>query len=411
MSSTADFMVDPYMVSGAVPDYRAASKSLDPFGENLPSMPGKDVDAFTIIVNDMEIPVMSGKAQRCADTAASGWTAVVAFTEDDDALAEALTPYKYPAAACYLGEKLVCKGRLYTVAPELTDDGRVCTLEGWSHTVDIVDSTSDAPYEAKNITLEQRARALVEPFGIKVIFDADDRPFKRVTIRPTEKIFDHLAHLAAQRGVLISSTEQGELKFMKAKDVFAALGQSVGTIEEALPPGMEFKARFDGRQRYNVYKALALSPGRKHKIKKNSKAETAEDAMVTLYATATKGRQLTFEVNELEGGEMADAAEWRRSKQMAEALTVSFPVSSWYAPNGALWKENTLVTVISKTMYVPDGFDFLIRSVEYDYDEKGTTAVLGLCPPQVFTGEPIDEPWATATARKTNLIDRLVGSL
>jgi prophage tail gpP-like protein len=411
MSNTADFMVEPYLSSGAVPDYRAASKSLDPFGEDLPSMPGKAKDAFTIVVNDVEIPVMSGKAQRCADTAASGWTAVVAFTEDDDALSEALTPYKYPAAACYLGEKLVCKGRLYTVAPELTVEGRICTLEGWSHTVDIVDSTSDAPYEAKNITLEQRARALVEPFGIKVIFDADDRPFKRVTIRPTEKIFDHLAHLAAQRGVLISSTELGELKFMKAQDVFATLGQSVGTIEEALPPGMEFKARFDGRQRYNVYKALALSPGRKHKIKKNSKAEIAEDAMVTLYATATKGRQLTFEVNELEGGEMKDAAEWRRSKQMAEALTVSFPVSSWYAPNGALWKENTLVTVVSKTMYVPDGFDFLIRSVEYDFDEKGTTAILNLCPPQVFTGEPIDEPWATATARKTNLIDRLVGSL
>jgi prophage tail gpP-like protein len=411
MSNTSDFAVEPYLVSGAVPDYRAATSSLDPFGENLPSMPGKAKDAFTIVVNDTEIPVMSGKAQRCADTAASGWTAVIAFTEDDDALAVTLTPYKYPAAACYLGEKLVCKSRLYTVAPELTDAGRVCTLEGWSPTVDIIDSTSDAPYEAKNITLEQRARYLCEPFGIKVIFDADDRPFKRVTIRPTEKIFDHLAHLAAQRGVLISSTELGELKFMKAKDVFGALGASVGTIEEALPPGQEFKARFDGRQRYNVYKALALSPGRKHKLKKGSKAKSVEDPMVTLYGTATKGRQLSFEVDELEGGEMATAAEWRRSKQMAEALTVSFPVSSWYAPNGALWKENTIVTVISRTMFVPDGFDFLIRSVEFDFGEKGATAVLGLCPPQVFTGEPIDEPWATAAARKINLIDRLVGSL
>jgi prophage tail gpP-like protein len=367
-----------------------------PFGELLDTLSGKDPDDFTVVIDNLEIPVMAGKALRVADSAASGWTATISFNEDDNDLNSALLPYAYPEASCYLGGQLVCKGRLYTVAPSLKDE-RVCELEGWSYTVDAVDSTTNAPYEQKNVTLEQRARHLVEPLGIKVIYDAPDAKFKRVTIKETETIFKHLAELAAQRGVLITSTESGELKFIKA-----VAGSSVGTIEESLPPCEGFAARFDGRERFHTYKVYSKTPGVKHARHSKGKLTTAFDEMVPIT------RQLTVQAHEIEGGETRNAAEWRRSKQMAETLTINFPVSSWYAPNGKLWKENTIVTVKSKTIFVPDGFDFLIRSVEFSFDEKGTSAILGLVPPQVFTGEKIDEPWASAALRKSNKIDRLV---
>jgi prophage tail gpP-like protein len=409
MSNTSDFEVEPYIVSGTPygRDNLAKYNAPDPFGGLLPSLPGKDPDAFTIIVDDLEIPVIAGKALRAADNAAAGWTATIAFNEDDDDLFNALLPYRYPEAACYLGGKLVCQGRLYTVAPSLKDE-RLCDLEGWSYTVDAVDSTHiDSSSNAmKNVTLEQRARHLVEPLGIKIIYDAtDDVPFKRVAIKPTETIFSHLAKLAAQRGVLITSTEKGELKFINASDVWSTLGTSVGTLEEGTPPCVEFEAKFDGRKRFNTYKVINSTPGHKHKRHKKDKGKIAVDPMVPV------SRQLTVEVHDVEGGEVRNAAEWRRSKQMAETLTINFPVSSWYAPNKKLWKENTIVTVRSATIFCPDGFDFLIRSVEYVFDDKGTRATLGLVPPQVFTGEPIDEPWATASLQKSNKIDRIVRGL
>lgn len=370
-----------------------------PLADALPVLPDKDPDAFTVIVDDLEIPVISGRSFRAVDTAADGWSVLVNLNEADNDLLTAVRPYGYQSAINYLGGQLICSGYLYTVAPSLRDS-KTIQLEGWSFTVDAIDSTSKAPYEQEGVTLEQRARHLVEPLGIRVVYDAPDQTFKRVVIGSTEKIFDHLAKLAVQLGVLITSTERGELKFTQAADT-----KPIGTIEETIPLPTAFDARFDGRKRFNVYKALSQTPARKNKKKNESKIQIAKDNMVP------RSRSLAFTVDETDAGQMKLAAEWRRSKQLADSLTIPFPVSSWYGPDGKLWKENTIVTVKSPTIFVPDGFDFLIRSVEYIYTDKGTDAILGLVPPQVFTGEKIDEPWASSEIRTLNLIDRVVGAI
>jgi len=241
----------------------------------------------------------------------------------------------------------------------------------------------------------------VEPLGIRIIFNVEsDERFDRVSMEPTETIFTHLAKLASQRGILITSTELGTLKFTKA-----TTGQPVGTIEEGESFGMEYTAKFNGRSRFNVYKVLAQTPARKAASKSASKEQIAKDELIP------KSRSITFTADETTGGEMKNAAAWKRSRQLAEAMAMDFPVSSWYGPDGKLWKENTIVTVKSKTMYIPDGFDFLIKSVEYVFETGGTTATLGLIPPQVYTGEPLDEPWAPAALRQKNRLERLTAGI
>jgi prophage tail gpP-like protein len=394
-------VIFPGEIINIPPDSIADVAELDLFGLLLPRLEGKDPDDFTIVVDDQEIPVISGRAVRAADTAADGWSAVTNFDPEDTDLASALIPYSYPASQCYLGGELLIDGFVYTVAPNLTEKTRTATIEGWSPTVDIIDSTSKPPYEAKNITLEQRARDLVEPLGIKVIFDVGtDEPFDRVTIGNTEKIFDHLAKLATQRGILITSTELGELKFTRA-----ATGSPIGTIEESLPVGQKYNAKFDGRKRFNIYKAIAQTPARKSALKAASKIQVAKDPNVP------KSRTLTFTTDETTEAGMKAAAEWKRSKQVADSLTIPFPVSTWYGPDDKLWKENTIVTVVSPAIFVPDGFDFLIRRVEYIFNDKGTTAVLSLVPPQVYTGLSLDEPWAPPSIRQKNLIERITAAV
>jgi len=341
-------------------------------------LPGKDPDDFTVVIEGKEIPVKGGQAVRTADTAADGWVASIARDTSDDDLTELLRPYKYREAAVYLGGKLVVNGRLYGVQHTITENGGVvCDLEGWSYTADMIDSTLKAPYEANKINLETRARDLVEPLGISVLFEVDDDPpFDRVTADKTDTIFDHLLSLAKQRGVLVTSTNQGELLFTKAQS-----GDPVGTIEEGVPPFVNVSAKFDGRARFNRYKAVGQSP------KKNAKTATAADDRVP------SSRFLTFQADESTGGDIQKAADWRRSKQIADALTIRLPVPSWYAPNGELWQPNTLVTIKSPTIYLEDGFNFLIREVEYEFRDDGTTANLSLVTPETYSGESIVEPW------------------
>lgn len=347
------------------------------------TLEGREADDFTLIIDGIEVPVESGKVLRTMDTCADGWTASIAWTPGADArLDKRLRPFTYPKAYVYLGGQLVVSGRLYAVEPSLESGGQKMGLEGWSFTADIIDSTTKPPYEKNKVTLEQRAKDLCEPLGISVEFDGDDararnKKFDRVTIDPTEAIFSHLAKLASQCGILVSSTIHGDLLFTRAN----TKGKSVGTIEEGKSPAPEFKCKFDGRKRFNSYRVISDSP------KKSSKNSVAKDDRVPT------SRFATFKADENSEGGIKDSAEWRRSKQIVESLTFDFPVKGWYAPNGKLWQPNTIVTIKSETMWIPDGFDFLITKVGFDFGSSGTTATLSLTLPSAYTGESIKEPW------------------
>jgi len=343
--------------------------------ENAFSSDADGVDR--LIINDAEIPSQEFEITRTMDTAADGWKASIAWTPGADLILDAATkPYGYQKSAVYLSGKLLVNGYLYGVTPTLSNNQRGKALTGWSLTADVIDSTMRPPYEVSDQTLKQRAEGLVNPMGIKVIWDLDDDlKFDKMTATATDTIFSHLLKYAKQRGVLISSTPAGNLIFLKAN----VNGESVGTIEEGAKFALDYTANFDGRKRFNSYKAIGQSP------KSNSKFEIAKDDNVP------RSRMVTFNNPDSTEGDLKSAAEWRRSAQLAAALTIPFNSSSWNSPNGELWAENTIVTVKSKTLSINDGFNFLIRQVTFAKKNSGRSAALSLVPPQVYSGEPIPD--------------------
>lgn len=342
-----------------------------------PVIPGKEKDDLTIVIDGLEVKSLGARIVKTMDTAADAWSATIEWLPGaDPELDKRVKPYAYPPAAVYIGGKLVINGILYTTETDLSTNRSLKNLEGASFTADIVDSTLKPPYEKNNVTLRQRVEEIIKPLGFGVVFDIEEGgAFDRVTANENDTIFQHLAGLAMQRSALISSTVQGDLLVTRA-----AVGVPVATIEETGQDILSFTARFDGRKRFNVYRAVGSSP-------LGNKVGIAKDNVVP------RSRFLTFQANETIKGDIDAAAKWRRSKQLADALTIPFPVSSWFTPSGERWKENTIVTVVSPSIHVPDGFDFLIRSVEYEDSIAGKTAVLNLVPPQVYTGEELTEPW------------------
>jgi prophage tail gpP-like protein len=339
----------------------------------------RDKYDLTIIIDDIEILPFSARIRRQLDTAADGWTASIAWIPGEDKnLDRIVKPYSYLPAAVYIGGDLLINGLLYNVSPRLDSSGSTVDLAGWSYSVDAVDSVLKPPYERRNETLKEAADILVRPLGIRAVFDVDPgEPFARMTAEPTETIFSHLAKYASQRAQLISSTPSGDLLFLQANTD----QQPLGTIEETRPLPLSWAAKYDGRKLFNVYRAIGQSPGY------NAKAVTAIDDRVP------RSRFLTFTANDTVVGDIQTAAEWRRSKQLAAALTIPFPVADWYSPAGELWQENKLITVVSDIIGIPKGYTFLIKSVEFEFAESGQTATLNLVPPEVYTGEKIVYPW------------------
>lgn len=349
------------------------------------SLTDKDPNDFTAVINGKAIYAQSGKVRRAIDTVADAFTVSIRWDAVNENLAELLAPYGYQAAECYLGKDLVVNGILYNQKIRYSRDGIVKDLESFSLPIDIVDTNCRQPFEQTKITLKDRIETLVEPFGLKVVYDIiADEPFDRVTSSPDDKVFDHLLGLAQQRGALLTSTPLGELLVTEAN----TLGSPVDSITEELPPATEYTIEFNGRERFSEYQARAQSPGRRSRSKSKLKVASAFDSVVPYT------RFMSFNADETTMGNIQKAADWRRSKEVARALTIPIPVYSWYDKNNNLWKENTIVTVKSEQLQIPDGYNFLIRAVDYMFGRDGTPAVLHVVPPQVYTGEEIPEPWS-----------------
>lgn len=338
---------------------------------------GRDKNKITIIVDGREIQSTAKRTMRTMDTAADGFTASMEWEPGRDLkLDKILAPYSYAPAQVYIGDERLVTGLIYSVEPSKSQNGTVQNLEGFSLTADLVDSTIQPPYERNNVTLKQVASEVVKPLGIGVVFDVSEGgAFDRVTADENDSIFSHLSKLAAQRSILISSTVQGELLFTKAK-----AGKPVAMLEEDQQGALEYQAKFDGRQRFNAYRVIGRSPlGNKDAVAKDNKVP--------------RSRFVTIRADETTSGDIGQAAKWRRSKSLVEALTINFPVVGWYNQQGNLWRENTIVTVKSPTLHLANGFDFIIRAVEYVEENGGRTANLSLVPPQVYTGEELVDPW------------------
>ena len=344
-----------------------------------PGIANREPDELSIVVDGLEIVPMASKVLLTMDTASDGWTASLPWIPGDNPdIDKRVKPYAYPPAKAYIGGQLVISGYLYDTGSALSDDGTVKNIGGYSRTADLIDSSMRPPYEESNVTLKQRAEKLVQAHGIKAVFEADTGgPFDRVTAGESDTIYSHLSKLARERGVLISSTPDGNLLFIEANTKAAP----VATLEEGQPPVGKYNAEFKGRRRFNTYRAINTTPF-------GSNEGIAKDERVP------RSRIRTFRVQESLTGEIETAAKWERSKTLADALTIPVPVIGWLDPRGNLWQPNTKVTLISPSIHVPNGFDFLIRSVEFNERGNEKSAVLNLIPPQVYTKEELAEPWA-----------------
>ena len=336
-------------------------------------------DGLSLVVGGVAMPTENLRIVRSLDSLADGWTATIAWLPGADADLDAIIrPYGYAQASAFIDGELAVSGRLYGVSPALAARSQL-SLEGWSFAADMIDSTLKPPYEANKVTLRQRVEDIAATFNLAVTSDLEvDGQFDRVAATPSQSAGGHILSLASQRGVLISSNPDGTLRIFKV----SGDSQPVGTIEEGQPGFSGFGASFDGRSRFNAYRFLSQTPG-----DSSANAVAIDDAVPVT-------RFMTFSGNDTTTGETQQAADWRKTKAVADALSIPIRAEGFKAPNGDTWAPGQVVTVVSPTLFMPDGFDMLIRSVEMTQDPGGDATVLKLVPPGVYSGVDIVEPWA-----------------
>ena len=364
----------------------------------------KDKFDFTLVISGTELPVVSGRLKRSIDTCADGCKATIALT---DQARDVIRPFGFEDVQVYLGGELVLTGVVYGLNLRITGKEKSATLDIGSLACDIVDSTKYPPYEFNFQTLADIADDILGEKGLTPRFesyDIESEFFERVCIDAQQSIFDFLSELARQRGVLISSNEKGEVYFLRAD----TSSNPVETIELAT----SLEGSFNGRNLFSSYRVTAMLPEvqARTKVLKRSGPRTTYRTIQTLkFAEAYDSlvpstRETTTTVDNVTSEGLPKAAEWERSRRWAKACTITIPRIGWYPKdNDELYKENTLVTLKISDLWLEDGFDFLIKSVEYVLDSNGAVALITLIPPQAYTGEPIPDIFGGSVALNISL--------
>ncbi len=339
----------------------------------------------------------SASITRTFDTCADGWVATFRDDINDpdwEPFRSVFRPYAYTPAEVFIDNRSTGESFLYNVSLTGNSSNGEVTAEGFSPSIDIVDSVAEPPYEGNNITLEQWTRRLLKPFGLTYSTSECDqdawrkvnsRRIKRIKIGKEEKVFDHLSQKYRQYGFVLSNSFSANIAVRTAPSMSSS-SQIVDEFVDDYKGGVpvwEFKSSFAGRDRYRV--TLATGKGRlKHY--KDKYVDTS----------VPRNRRMIFNLSSSEEGDMSTAAQSRARKTIEDALTMTIPVRGWYSREGILYEPGQFVLYKSRRLFLEKGVVLMIRKVVYIQDGSERHANLDLIPPSVYSkDEEVDDPWTS----------------
>lgn len=336
---------------------------------------------FDLRIEGKSIAIKSGRLIQTFDTVNDGFTVQIEINRTFNRnLYEFIKPFQAPNAQIYLDGKLMLTGKLTKTSPDKSPSGVVYNLAGWSNTFDFADSHLKPPYEYNDLTIHLLTIEVAKQTATKVLHTGPPLDtIKKATAQAGMSGAQFIAPWADKRQHVISSTPDGLILLQQA-DIKQ---KPVGTIEEDSPNSLlqkQFTASYDYRKRSRTYKVVAKKsdgPGEAVATDKNIKGP----------------RHKFISANDQIDGALQEFAEYQKKLEVIKALEQQIPVVGWYAPDRKLWTPGTLITLVSETLFVPNGFTYFIRSVEFEIAKDTKTAVLSLIPKEIYSDQPIVEPW------------------
>lgn len=342
---------------------------------------------FDLRLDGESVQITGGELIQTFDTPNDGFSCkLIVNRKSDTKLYQQVSPYQGTPAEVYIEGELKLTGLVTLTSRGKDDSGDEVNISGYSNSVWFWKSKLKPPYQLENVSMHSMAIILGEQIGYSrddiihpVKFDTEKSTakFDRATVTRGQSAFEFLAPLAAIRNHVISNTIAGGVLLQQAN----IDQQSVGTIDESKTLiQTEFSGEWNLLNRPRWLRVVSQTP-------KGSGQATATDPNIN-----TPMRELLLAYNDLKGN-LQSTADWALKTKITEELTQEIPVIGWRAPNGTTWSPDTLLTLVSETLWVPDGFEYFIRAVRFIQPDNEKTAMLSLIPKEIYTGQPVKEPW------------------
>ena len=278
----------------------------------------------------------------------------------------------------FIGDTRVLTGRIEKLSAQFTPDDRSIRISGRSLSGDLVDCSVTGDMEYAGLTIEEIAKKLVAPFGLKVFLSVTlPGPVERLAIKPGETVFTALDRLARIQGFTWVTTREGNIRLTQAGRFRAntELQQSFN-IKTA---GVEF----DDTDRFSQYEVKGQSSGTDEFFGTSATEIQAQarDAGVKRFRPLV----VVAEAN-LDGENAVTRAGWEASTRAGKAAAVACEVDGWRQRDGSLWDINQVTRF--KCPFLGIDRDLLIAGVVHEIDNQGTRTKMSLARTDAFLAKP-----------------------
>lgn len=268
-------------------------------------------------------------------------------------------------------------------------------VAGGTHTMDLVECSAIHKGGGwKNQSLTAIARDLCRPFGIEVKAETSvGENFTRFAIEDGETVHECIERACRQRGVLMGTSPQGKLVFVRvgAKSTRTVIEFGVNVLRGA--------SRGSWRERHSDYIIKGQAPGDDD----NYGATVAQVKATSKDPEVTRYRPLIVHAETQSGSRLKDRATWERNIRAGRAVRLAYTLDGWNNAEG-LWAPNTLTRVVDRRLQIDT--TLLVVSVRQTKDVNGSNTTLELTDPKALSLEPL-----TKQAKgKSKYLDYLRGS-
>jgi prophage tail gpP-like protein len=233
------------------------------------------------------------------------------------------------------------------------------------------------PLQYNGLSLKQIATKLLKPFniGIKInpVVEAKmNIVYAETTAEPTVTIKDYLTTLAAQRNIIISHDEYGNLLFttLNTKEL------PIFHVEEGLI-GYEMGLTFNGQGLHSHITVMKQADSDSD----NAGEYTIKNPFVPVahtYRPKVLVQSSGTDNDTKEAAQNALAAELK-------AIVLTIKIDRWEI-DGKFIRPNSIISVLNKELYIYKRTKFFVESISYEGDSEGQRATLTCVLPCCYDG-------------------------
>lgn len=346
-----------------------------------------------------------------------------------------IKPFMYDEVSVYFQGNLIVKGNVYGIEKDLSTGART-SYSCMQQTAVLAHCNlpkSLYPRTQYKVSLKTVAERICDVFGIDVEVDAGateaaNKKFAETAIKPNETLAEYLSNLAKQRGLIITSTPEGNLRI--AVDT---LNKVTPILELKNPTG---KITFSGDKVFSDIMAVRPATGAAQKpdiakIVLNAMREKAAKAKKEGWQSVFSSEEESKSFNErLKAAEKAQAstpnvgnpgggartttsvalpvfrpktimqstafpqpikdfAEAEKRRMLVSACSLQVSLSYVYTTEGDLIDVNQIVTVNAPALGIDEDTDFIIREVTIKLDTGGNSCNLTMIPADWYQGNMV----------------------